>query len=284
MLYQGENLARGLVLLRLNRSRSFSTETEKESTMKRRNFLYVVPVILIIVAIVCLWSIYGTKTVSLTAQEIQRRIDSQVIDKSLPIRGKARIIVKSVQVKTLDIQIQNGQVHVLIGVEGTLLAGKAFSAIISSLGVPMYSDGSFYFKPEKIEMQNFRYMGEVPSVTVEKFAERYVQSEKTRALIADNAQRIEDWMTSVAESSAMHVLENRPIYRVKDDVKGILIKLSLNSVEVDQDRISVTFSLWQMTISIGIGLLCFLGAIGMTFALLKDPNLGAILLVFGLSS
>jgi hypothetical protein len=74
-------------------------------------------------------------------------------------------------------------------------------------------------------------------------------------------------------NAAVHTLEQRPVYRPKDDVKGLLIKASLASVTIDQDRIAVTFSIRQLALSVLFGILCLLSGIVVIFILLAYPLL-----------
>jgi hypothetical protein len=65
----------------------------------------------------------------------------------------------------------------------------------------------------------------------------------------------------------MHWLEHRPVYRPKDDVKGLLIRASLDAVNIEQDRVVLTFTLWQLTLGVVVGLVALLAGICLTMAL-----------------
>jgi hypothetical protein len=61
-------------------------------------------------------------------------------------------------------------------------------------------------------------------------------------------------------------------------VKGLLIGASLDSVKIDQDRIVLTFTLSQLTITVLLGMILFAAAIGAMLALLSGPILRFVVL------
>jgi hypothetical protein len=122
-------------------------------------------------------------------------------------------------------------------------------------------------------VQKFAYEGSTPTELFTRFAKRYVSDDKARQLVEDKAPTVESWMTTVAQNAAVHTLEQRPVYRPKDDVKGLLIKASLASVTIDEDRIAVTFSIWQLTLSVLFEILCLLSGIVVILIILAYPLL-----------
>src|SRR5262249_13048294 len=91
------------------------------------------------------------------------------------------------------------------------------------------SDGAFYFHPDKIKVQELSYQGQPTYV--------------------------EDWTAPLVEAAAMHAFEKRPIYRLKNDAKGFILRSSLTSMNVVGDHIEITFSLWQITAAVLAGIL-----------------------------
>jgi uncharacterized membrane protein HdeD (DUF308 family) len=64
-------------------------------------------------------------------------------------------------------------------------------------------------------------------------------------------------------------------------MRGLLIKASLESVKIDQSQIVITFSLWQLTVSVLFGLLCLIGCIAAVWVLIKHPFLGLTTIFLG---
>ena len=248
--------------------------------MIRRNLMWGGVVMLFVLAVGGLWALYGTHTVTLSEAQVQERINRQ-INKEFTIQGRARVLVKSVSIKSAEVHIEDAHVNAFIDLEGTLRTGKKFTLTAYAVGVPTYAHGEFYFKPEMMQVQKFAYEGSTPTEIFTRFAKRYVSDDKVRQLIEDKAPKLEEWMTTLAQNAATHSLEKRPVYRPKDDVKGLLMKASLESVSIDQHNIVVTFSLWQLTLSVLLGVCCLIAAIGFMVVMFEYPLLGVTLTLLG---
>lgn len=234
--------------------------------MTKRKLLWAGVLVLFLISIVCLWGLYGTHSVSLTEVQVQERINTQ-LGKEFKLRGKASILVKSVSVKGAIVHIADEKLTTLVDVYGTLRTGQKFTLTTYAVGIPAYSGGQFFFKPSAIEVRKFALEETVQSRALARLTERYLSDEQARKDIAE-------WITETAQSSATHALEQKPVYTLKNDVKGVLIKASLDSVKIEQDRIIITFSLLQLTLSVAFGILCMILAAGMLWALLEYPALG----------
>jgi hypothetical protein len=228
--------------------------------MTRKGWLWAAVVTLFLLASAGFWGMYGTQRVTFSEAQVQELINKQ-LDKDVPVKGAAHLLVKTINVRSATVHIQDNRVLVLVDVEGTLRTNKKFSLTAYAIGVPTYSFGELFFKPDKIEVQKFAYEGSSPTELFGRFAKRYISDDKARQLVEDKAPAIESWMTSVAQSAVVHTLQERPVYRLKDGVKGMLIKASLESVVIDKDRVAITFSIWQLTLSVLFGIACLTGAL-----------------------
>lgn len=242
--------------------------------MTRRQFIWVGVAVLFLFAGVGLWTMFGVHSVSFTEKEIQNRINTQ-LHKEFPVKKRvAHILVKTVSMQGATIRIDNGRIIALIDIEGTMRAGKKFSLTVYAVGVPTYAHGDFYFSPEDIEVQKFAYEGKTPTEFFSNFARRYVSNQKVRQFIEDKAPGVEEWITVTAQNAAMHALERRPVYRLKDDMKGFLIRASLESVKIEQDRIVLTMTLLRLTLTVLGGLIALIAAIVIMYALMTNPLMG----------
>jgi hypothetical protein len=194
-----------------------------------------------LLALVLLSQVHGTKSVSIDENFAQERLSKQ-IGKDLPVKGPAKIAIKKVSLQSVAIHISDGQVNISAKLNGELRFGQTFSLVSSAIGIPSYSDGAFYFHPDKINVQ-----------------ELSLQSQQMRA---------EAWMTALVEAAAMHAFEKRPIYRLKDDVKGRIIRSSLTSISVAGDSIELKFSLWQITAAVVAGILLLILSAAIALVLL----------------
>lgn len=239
--------------------------------MTKRKLLWAGVCALFFISIACLWGLYGTHSVSLTEAQVQERVTAQ-LDKEFSVGGKAGLLVRNVRVKNAAVHIADGKLAALVDVEGTLRVGQKFSLTSYAVGAPTYHDGRFFFKPSTIEVRKFVLEDTVKSRALARLVERYLPDEKAR-------QDIADWVTETAQSAATHALEQRPIYTLKNDVRGVLIKASLESVKIERDSILITFSLMQLTLSVALGIFCVFAAVGLAWALLEFPALGAAIIV-----
>jgi hypothetical protein len=242
--------------------------------MTRRRWTWAGVLALLVAAIFGLRAALGTLTVTLTEADVQSRLDAQ-LDKELPVKGKAGLLVKSMRVRSAAVHIEDGLVKVLVDVDGTIRTGKNFALTAYAVGAPAYKSGEFYFSPQHIEVQKFSYEGSTPTELASRLARRLGVRDAVRQRIEDKAARVEEWMTSTAENAAMHVLDRRPVYRPKDDVKGLLVRAALASVAVEQDHIVLTFTLWSVTLAVVLGLLALAGALALVVVLIRNPPAGA---------
>jgi hypothetical protein len=249
--------------------------------MNRRKLFWAGSIAAGLVALYFLYGVFGTHTVVINEEQVQGFAD-KIVGKEFPIKGSKGFVVKSATVKKTSVRIQDGKISAEILVEGLMLTKKKFILTSYTTGMINYENGKFFYKPEKVEMRDFSYANGSLSDSVGAFADKYVESEKRRALIKDSAPNMERWITTIAETAVATTLQNRPIYQVKDDLKGVLIKSSISSVTVNGSQIQVVLSLWQLTISVGIGIIILLASVAMVWVLMQNPALG--LLVVATSS
>jgi hypothetical protein len=245
--------------------------------MTLRKLIWIVVGVLLLLTIGGLWDAYGTSSITLTEPQVQARIDQQ-LDKDFAVRGVAQLLVKSVRIRAATIHLQDGQVTALIDATGMLRADKSFTLTAYAVGVPTYRSGEFFFTPDKIEVRRITYEGGAPGERARQFADRYVSDAKLRQLVEDKAPAVEDWVNTLAQNAAAQVLERRPVYHLRDDVKGMLIAASLSSVKIDHDRLVATFSLWQLTRSVLLGALCLVVGLATIWLMFRHPLFGLALL------
>ena len=56
----------------------------------------------------------------------------------------------------------------------------------------------------------------------------------------------------LAETAIKAYLATRPVYRFKEDFKGVVLKAALVDVSIQQNTLAVTFSLWNLTVTVAI--------------------------------
>jgi hypothetical protein len=224
-----------------------------------RKLLWTVVPLLLAAAALGLIAVHGRLQVTLTQAEIQDRVEKQ-LDKDYPISGIGGLLLKSARLKAANVEFEDSQALVTFELEGKLITGK------------------FFFKPNNIEIEDVTYEGGRPTEAVDSLIQQRIRSERIRRLISGKTHHVEEWALRLAERAATKVLLEKPVYKPKDDVKGYLIKASLESVAIAGDRLVVSFSLWQLTITVVIGILCLAGAAVLALVLIRNPLLGAALI------
>ena len=251
--------------------------------MTCRKLMWAGVVALFVLAIGGLWTSYGTQRATFTEAQVQERINSQ-LDKEFPVTGSSRFARQNDQSAGRHHSHPRQPHHRRCRHCRQVADKQGVHSDHLRNWVPTYSFGELYFKPETIKVQKFAYEGSTPTELFTGFAKRYVSEAEMRQLIEDKSPAIEGWMTVVAQNAAVQTLERRPVYRLKEDVKGLLIKASLESVKIDRDGMIVTFSLWQLTLSVLFGIFCLMIGIAVLLVLLLHPLLGVAALALSWSA
>jgi len=214
-----------------------------------------------------LWTISATHDVSLSEGELQSRIDSQ-LPKEIALKGAAQTILPSAIVKSANIHLRDGKAALAFDIEGRLRNGKSVEIEASALGVPKYAEGALYFDPEKIDVARLAYQGETASDLAGRLAGK-LGNEKLRAAIEAKAQKADDWASTAVDAALRRYLEERPVYRLKDDTKGAVMKAALEKLAIVDGRLEVTFSLWRLTTTVVGGVVSFVLAIILCILILR---------------
>lgn len=226
-------------------------------------------VLLLAIGVAGLWAMRATYEISLTQQEIQSRIDAK-LGQELPVKGPAQAIVRSLRVKAAQLVLAGGSATIDLDIEGALRNGKSFEIAASTQGAPTYSDGAIYFTPTKIDTTKITYEGASVSELAGRLSDRLPIGEKARQLVEDKAHQADGWAQAAAEAAMRRFLEERPVYRLKDDTtKGAALKAALEKIDVEDGRIVATFSLWRLTTTVVAGAFSLLLGIAIVILILR---------------
>src|SRR5215510_2504757 len=190
---------------------------------KRRIAWIVVALVGLLSAAGLLWSIFGSDRLTFTAAELQSRLSQQ-----LPRT------VRDVTIERVDVALADNRLALRIATQARILQ-QPVSATISARGVPRYvaQEAAMYFDADEIKIEQLVIAG------------RTVVGEEGGRL--GNAVR--SALQGVAESGIKAYLATRPVYRFKDDFKGMVLKAALVDVAIEQNTLAVTFSLWNLTVT-----------------------------------
>jgi hypothetical protein len=193
-----------------------------------------------------IWSVRATHEIALAQTEIQNSIDAR-LGKEIPVEGAAQPLLRSIRIQRATVTLGDGKAALAVEMEGALRAGKSVEIDVAALGVPRYAEGALYFDPEQVNVRRLSYEGASASELVSRLARGLGANDKARAFLEGKAQKADDWALAAAQTALRRFLEERPVYRLKDDAKGAAAKAALQKISVEGDRIVVTFSLWRLT-------------------------------------
>jgi uncharacterized protein DUF1439 len=216
--------------------------------MTRRRFAWIALAALGALVIAGLaWGAFGPTTIVLTAPQIQQRIN-----RALPRE------FKGVTVERATVAIADQKVALRVEARASAL-GQTLSTAVSARGVPRYdpAQGEIFFDPEDVKIEDVGLAG---GALVERLSARLGE----RASMFRN--------TAAAGVTAF--LAARPVYRFKDDLKGIVGKAALGDISMKPDAIVITVSVARLTTTIAIGLAALLIVIVLVVQLIRHPRWG----------
>lgn len=242
--------------------------------MSKRKLVWTLTAILLLVgAVGVYWNFFAEQSITISQSELQSRIDAK-----MPFAAKHDVTVSKATV-TLGNDIT------LDFVASTKKFGKEYSLNGVGKGVLTYDNGrgAFYFKPEKLELKDFKANGAALSIgdKVGGLLDKWVDSPKVTANKQEIIEAAEAAGQKLVQRSAEAVLAVTPVYKIPDTLKGQTIRMFLQSVEVKDGNLIAHLSLWQFTASVLLFGLALLAAIGMAGALLLCPEWGIALVALG---
>src|SRR5262245_1451779 len=198
--------------------------------MSRRTLAWIVIALAGAVALAGLaWSIFGESRLVFTQAELQAQLD-----RALPRT------VREVTIERGTVTLADNRLALRLELKAAA-ARQPVTAVVSARGLPRYQaeSGELYFDADDVKVEQITIAGRLVTGDDDGAGGRVVTA--ARATV----QRL-------AESAIKAWLAARPVYRLKDDVKGVVLKATLVDVTVAQGTLAVTFSLWHLTVTAAI--------------------------------
>jgi hypothetical protein len=198
------------------------------------------------------WSIFGSDRLTFTADELQSRLNQQ-----LPRT------VRDVTIERVNVALADNRLALRIAMQARVLQ-QPVSATVSARGVPRYVAGeaAMYFDADDIKIEQLAIGG--------------------RTVVGQEGGRLTNTVRSalqgVAESGIKAYLATRPVYRFKDDFKGVVLKAALVDVAIEQNTLMVTFSLWNLTWTAAMFTLILIMLVLVIYWLIRHPLWGVIMI------
>jgi hypothetical protein len=205
-----------------------------------------------------LWSIFGSDRLTFTAAELQSRLSQQ-----LPRT------VRDVTIERVDVALADNQLALRVEMQARVLQ-QSVSSTVSARGVPRYAaqEAAMYFDADEIKIQQLAIAG--------------------RTVVGEEGGRLRNAVRSalqgVAEGGIKAYLAARPVYRFKDDFKGVVLKAALVNVAIEQNTLAVTFSLWNLTMTAALFALILIILVLVIYWLIRHPLWGLNIVEAAVSS
>jgi hypothetical protein len=194
------------------------------------------------------WSVFGSDRLTFTAADLQSRLNQQ-----LPRT------VREVTIERVDVALADNRLALRIAMQARVLQ-QPVSATVSARGVPRYEahEAAMYFDADEIKIEQLAIAG--------------------RTVVGEEGGRLSSTVRStlqrVAESGIKAYLATRPVYRFKDDFKGLVLKAALVDVVIEQNTLAVTFSLWSLTLTAAMFALILIILVLVIYWLVRHPRWG----------
>jgi len=228
---------------------------------KRRLAWILLPVLGALAAFGTLWSAFGPDKITLTTSQLQQRVN-----RALPRE------FKGVTVEQATITVAEGRVALRVETRAAAL-GQTVEAVVSARGVPRYDSarGELFFDPENVTVTDFTLAGGALAERIERLGGA-LQS------------RVEAAAGNAIAAALKTYLTARPVYRFKDDLKGIVLRAAISDVAIQADAVVITLSLVRLTVTVAIELAVLLAIVFLLIQLIRHPHWGLSILDLALST
>jgi len=230
---------------------------------KRKIAWTIIALVLTIAVGGILWAASSDLDVVLTQAQLQQKVDAK-----LPFSAKGVTVSKA------EVDLSGDKIGLKLDASGTHFK-TTFAGSAESKGTVRYDStrGAFYFSPEELKVSNLKVNDSTVTDKLDHLLDKLgsprVQAGKD-AIVAKTEAVISDLIQSVASAT----LERVPVYTLKGDFKGIVVKAMLTSVEVKDSKVHAHLSIWQLTVTVAIYIFAFVLALAFAFALLASPGWG----------
>jgi hypothetical protein len=195
---------------------------------------------------------FGTSRLTFSESEIQARLNQQ-----LPKT------VKEVTIERVAVRLAENRLALRVEVQGMVLR-QPVSGVVVARGVPRYEaqSGEMHFDADEVKIDQLTIAG------------RSVAGEEDTATRRRLTEAASSALQRLGETAIKAYLAARPVYRLKQDFKGVVLKAALVDVTIQQNTLAVTFSLWNLTLTVATFGLVLSGVLVVIILLVRHPLWG----------
>lgn len=202
------------------------------------------------------WSGLGTNRIVLTDAHLQDRVNHR-----LPRE------VKGVTIEQVTITIAQGQIALRTDVRASALK-EAVSAAVFARGIPHLDAerGELFFYAEDVRMENLS-IGNPEGAAGQP-------TSRLGALLGENLTRVKERAADMIAAGVKSYLAARPVYRFKDDLKGLVLKAAITNVAIEHNAVAIELSLITLSVMVVVCLFVLLAVLVGVIQLIRHPNWG----------
>jgi hypothetical protein len=178
-------------------------------------------------------SAFGPEQIVLSEVQLQERINRE-----LPRQ------FRSVTIEGSTVSLASDRISLRVEARATAL-GKMLTATAFARGVPRYDAerGEIFFDAEDVRLEDFGSGGLTKQLGA-RIGGRLGEA------IEQNVTGIEAAAASVIAIGAKAYLAARPVYRFKDDMKGLVLKAAIKDIAIVGDALVISVSLIKLTTAV----------------------------------
>ena len=229
---------------------------------KRRLAWIAIAVCGVVAAAGAAWSAFGPDKIVLSEAQLQERVNREL---PREFRG--------VTVERAAISLADDRVSLRVDVRATVV-GQAIAAAASTRGTPHYDaeKGALFFDADDIRLENVTLGSGSLGERADRLGARI--GGRLGEQIKDNLPRIESAAGTLVAAGVKGYLAARPVYRFKDDFKGMLLKSTVTDIAVVGNTLAIGVSLFGLTAGVGAWLFGLLLALLAVVQLVRHPGWG----------
>lgn len=240
--------------------------------MNKRKWAWTAAIAAAVLAVagVC-WTMFGVTEISMSQAEIQTKIDE-----------KMPTTQKGVTISGAKIDLSSDKLGLTFNAATTKF-NTEYRMNTATRGTLRYDHarGAFFFVPEELKISDIQANGASVAQKVGGFIDKWVDSKKIQDNKSELAAKAEEIAQGLVQKSAAAVLDHVPVYKLKDDFKGYVVRAVLSDVEIKDGQVIAHLSLWQLTKTVLFFAVAFVAAIGFMIALAANPEWGIPLMLLG---
>ena len=178
-------------------------------------------------------SAFGPERIVLSEVQLQERINRE-----LPRQ------FRGVTMERATVSLADDRVSLRVEARATVL-GKTLMATAFARGVPRYNaeSGEVFFDAEDVRLEDFGSGG-----LAKQLGSRI--SGRLGEEIELNMPRIEAAAASAVAIGTKAYLAARPVYRFKDDIKGLVLKAAIKDIAIVGDMLVISVSMIKLTTAV----------------------------------